>query len=307
MIITNLSQANHVKERAVRIGKPIPLVGIISEPSEFDPERPAVLLFNSGVMHHIGSCRLSVKLARAFASVGNLAIRFDFSGIGDSEPRRGTLSFEESAPKEAAEVMDYLQRKRGIKKFVLYGLCSGADAAFETALADERVIGFAQIDPYCYRTPRYHFNYYASRFFVLEHWISSAKRISRKINGAGDSKSPAEVAGIDEAYFEVPTYVRVFPPREQVANGLRKLVDRRVTNCVFVTGSEPDYNYEAQYVDSFKEISFGGLLECTYLVESNHIVTDPRHQSLVVDSMSKWLKGLSDTVIGAESAAEKAA
>ncbi len=305
--MTNVSQLNNVKERAVRIGKPTPLVGIISEPADFDPERPAVLLFNSGVMHHIGSCRLSVKLARAFASIGNLAIRFDFSGIGDSEPRRGTLSFEESAPKEAAEVMDYLQRKRGIKKFVLYGLCSGADASYETALADERVIGFAQIDPYCYRTPRYHLNYYASRFFVLEHWISSAKRLSRKITGAGNNKSPAEVAGIDDAYFEIPTYVRVFPPREQVASGLRKLVDRRVANCVFVTGSEADYNYEAQYVDSFKEISFGGLLKFKYLAESNHILTDPRHQNLVVDRMSSWLKGLSDSVVGAENAAAKAA
>lgn len=305
--MTNAAQSNQVKERAVRIGKPIPLVGIISEPAEFDPERPAVLLFNSGVMHHIGSCRLSVKLARAFASVGNLAIRFDFSGIGDSEPRRGTQSFEESAPKEAAEVMDYLQRKRGIKKFVLYGLCSGADASYETALADERVIGFAQIDPYCYRTPRYHINYYASRFFVLERWTSSVRRLVRTITGAGNKRSPAEVAGIDEAYFEVPTYVRVFPPREQIATGLQKLVDRGVANCVIVTGSEPEYNYETQYVDSFKEISFGDLLELKYLAESNHIVTDPRHQHLVVESMSSWLRNLSDAVAGSQTAAEKAA
>ena len=291
-------QSKNAKERAVRISKPIPLVGIITEPAEFNSERPAVLLFNSGVMHHIGSCRLSVKLARAFAAVGNLAIRFDFSGIGDSEPRRGTMSFEESVLKEAVEVMDYLQHKRGIKEFVLYGLCSGADASYQAALADERVIGFAQIDPYCYRTPRYHFNYYASRFFVFEHWISSARRLYRTITGAGNSRSPAEVAGIDEAFFEVPTYVREFPPREEVAKGLQKLVARGVVNCVIFTGSEPDYNYESQYLESFKEVSFDDLLQLKYLAESNHILTNPHHQELVVERISGWLKNLSDRVAG---------
>ena len=105
-----------MRERAVRIGKPVPLVGVITEPEQMDPGRPAVIIFNSGVMHHVGACRLSVKLARAFSSIGSVVIRFDFSGIGDSESRRGAASFEESAPKEAGEVMDYLEKKRGINR-----------------------------------------------------------------------------------------------------------------------------------------------------------------------------------------------
>ena len=32
--------------------------------------------------------------------------------------------------------MDYLARTRGITRFILYGLCSGADASYFTALLD---------------------------------------------------------------------------------------------------------------------------------------------------------------------------
>ena len=57
-----------MKERALRIGRPTPLIGIVSEPEVFDPARPAVIILNSGIMHHVGACRLSVKLARAVAA-----------------------------------------------------------------------------------------------------------------------------------------------------------------------------------------------------------------------------------------------
>lgn len=292
--VSSDKRVNTVKERAVRIGKPVPLIGVIAEPSNFDAQRPAVLIFNSGVMHHIGSCRLSVKLARAFARVGNLSIRFDFSGIGDSEPRRGTLSFEESAAKEASEVMDYLQKKRGVQRFVVYGLCSGADASYLTALEDERVVGFAQIDPYCYRTPRYYFHYYASRLFVLERWISSFKRLIRAITGTAKKISPAEATGIDEQYYEVADYAREFPPRQQVSDGLKKLCDRGVENYVIFTGGESEYNYQSQYIDSFRDVSFRDLLRLDHLVESNHILTHPHHQQLVIERLADWLKHVSD-------------
>lgn len=292
--MTTNRQADVVRERAVRIGKPVPLVGVISEPTAFDPERPAVLIFNSGVMHHIGTCRLSVKLARSFSRIGNLSVRFDFSGVGDSEARRGTDSFEESAAKEAIEVMDYLQHKRGVKKFVVYGLCSGADASYLTALQDERVIGFAQIDPYCYRTLRYYYHYYASRFLVLDRWKSSARRLFKAVTGASEKTSAYSVSGIDDEYLEIPSYVREFPPREQISQGLKELFSRGVENYVIFTGGMEEYNYRTQYQDSFREVGYKGLLRLDHLVGSSHILTHPSHQKMVIDGLTDWMKKLSD-------------
>jgi hypothetical protein len=278
-----------MKERALRIGKPTPLIGIASEPDNFNPDLPAVLILNSGVMHHVGTCRLSVKIARAIADKGLLVVRFDFSGIGDSEPRRGALSFEESSIAETREVMDYLQKTRGISQFILYGLCSGADASYCTGLADERVVGMMKIDPYCYRTWQYSLRYYVPLLFHMDRWQSFlSKKIARVVGGKKD-KAPNEIAGVDEQYFEVPTYTRRFPPRDQVAEGLRKLVARGVSVFVAFTGGEPEYLYLNQYRQSFRDVDFRNLLRVDYYPEANHIITQLDYQPRIVAGIADWV------------------
>lgn len=275
-----------MRERVLRIGKPTPLVGIATEPTTIDPARPAVIILNSGVMHHVGSCRLSVKLARSIAAEGTLAVRFDYSGIGDSESRRGTPPFEEVSVTECAEVMDHLQRTRGMERFILYGLCSGADAAYNTAVADPRVVGISQFDPYCYVTPRYFVHYYAPIVADLKRWTSFLARQIRARSGRG--VTPAAATTVDKEFIEIPTYVRVFPPRESVAAGLRALVGRGVRLQVnFPAG--PLYNYRSQFRDSFRDVPFADALEVNYYEGANHIVTQPEQQARVVRDITGWV------------------
>lgn len=281
-----------MKERAIRVGKPTPLIGVASEPENFDPDLPAVLVLNSGVMHHVGTCRLSVKITRALAAKGLLAVRFDYAGIGDSEPRRGTASFEESSIAETREVMDYLQKTRGVNNFVLYGLCSGADASYVTALADERVVGIVKIDPYCYRTWQYPLRYYLPILLDAKRWKSFLSRKLESLIGKSKAKSASEVAGIEEQYFEVPTYTRKFPPRDQVAVGLQKLIDRAVGIYVIFTGGEPEYIYDAQYRQSFSDVDFRDLLRVDYHPETNHIITQIDYQERVVQEIVLWVGDL---------------
>lgn len=277
-----------MKERALRIGKPTPLIGIASEPENFDPDLPAVLILNSGVMHHVGTCRLSVNVGRAIAKKGLLAVRFDFSGIGDSEPRRGSMSFEESSIAETREVMDYLQKTRGISQFILYGLCSGADASYYTGLADPRVVGMMKIDPYCYRTWQYSLRYYAPLLLDSKRWRGFLAKKLAAVFGKAKEKSPNEIAGVDEQYFEVPTYTRRFPPRDRVAEGLRALIARGVNIFVAFTGGEPEYLYQQQYQQSFRDIDFRGLLRVDYYPETNHIITQLEYQPRIVSAIADW-------------------
>jgi hypothetical protein len=86
-----------------------------------------------------------VRLARALAREGWVTLRCDFSGIGDSPPRGDTLPFEKSAVLEAQAAMDALA-VHGARRFVLVGLCSGAEIAFKSACADERVVAAALIN-----------------------------------------------------------------------------------------------------------------------------------------------------------------
>lgn len=277
------------KERALRIGKPTPLVGVATEPADFNAGRPAVIILNSGVMHHVGACRLSVKIARAVAQKGLLAVRLDYSGIGDSEPRRGSDSFEETSLRECAEVMDYIQRTRGVQRFVLYGLCSGADAAYNTALEDPRVIGTVQIDAYCYTTPRYYLEHYGKAMLRWQRWKSFVRGRLKRLMGRAPAKSPSEVAGVDDQFFEIPSYVRVFPPREVIAQGLTKLVKRGVEMYVIFTGGEPHYNHSSQYRSSFSDVPFGDRLTVDYFPQTNHIITQPNYQKVVVERIANWV------------------
>ncbi len=276
-----------MKERTLKIGKPTPLIGVATEPDRFDPRRPIVIILNSGIMHHVGSCRMSVRLARAIGAHDLLAVRFDYSGIGDSEPRRGSEPFAELAVSECVEVMDYLQKSRGASTFILYGLCSGADAAYLTALADARVVGVSQFDPFCYVTRRYYYEYYKPLIFDWARWRSFLGSRWLQLTRTGITSSSVREAGLDQ-FIEIPTYTRVFPPRDEVAAGLRALVDRGVRVQVnFPRG--PEYNYADQFTDSFPDVDFRGQLESNFYPDANHIITQAGAQAAVTAAIVRWV------------------
>jgi hypothetical protein len=76
-----------------------------------------------------------------------VVLRFDFSGIGDSNVRTDTLPFDESTISETREAMNYLYRARRCERFVLMGICSGAKVSLKTACYDPRVVGVVLINP----------------------------------------------------------------------------------------------------------------------------------------------------------------
>jgi predicted alpha/beta-hydrolase family hydrolase len=165
-----------MRERAITFG-PANLVGILTEPSEERALRdaPAVIILNSGILHRAGASRLYVQIARALAEDGLTCLRFDFSGIGDSEVRRDSIPIEERFTLEAREAMDYVETVAGIGTFIVGGLCSGADGAFWTGLADERVVGVWQIDAFCYRTLGYRVRRYAPKLLSPKAWLNSIR------------------------------------------------------------------------------------------------------------------------------------
>jgi dienelactone hydrolase len=133
------------KEEVLSFGAKAALCGVVTRPA-VESDKPAVVLLNSGLVHHVGPHRLYVKIARALAEQGHLVMRVDFSGIGDSDKRKDNVRFEKSAVEDARESMDVLAKKYGATRFGLGGLCSGAEISFKTALEDERVVGAAMIN-----------------------------------------------------------------------------------------------------------------------------------------------------------------
>lgn len=127
------------------------LFGILTEPVDATTPRArtAIVLLDIGANHRIGSNRMYVRWARAWAALGFRVLRFDFSGIGDSPVRAGALEKEVYSPramKEARRAIDFLAT-RGCDRFVLGGLCSGAYVSFHTAVEDTRVGGILLVNP----------------------------------------------------------------------------------------------------------------------------------------------------------------
>ena len=102
--------------------------------------RPAIVLFNAGCVHHVGPNRLYVTLARALADAGFSTFRFDLESIGDSVlqgPGRENHPYPDNAVADARAALAYLKQHFGLQRFILIGLCSGAHTAFHTALQED--------------------------------------------------------------------------------------------------------------------------------------------------------------------------
>lgn len=275
-----------MREKVLRFGVGRGLSGILSEPGpdEAVAGAPAVVFLNSGILHHVGASRLHVRLARRLARDGHICLRFDFSGIGDSEARKDALPFVESAPLETKEAMDLLQQKFGIERFVLFGLCSGADMAFKVAGLDERVVGIVQLDPYAYRTTGYYVRRYGPRLFNPLAYVESF--LGRRKNAA--LRAQRASAEHQETYT-APEYRRIFPPREQVEQQLQVLVGRGVRMLnIFSDGQLEHINHGTQYVKAFPGVAFGDLLRAIYLRWAEHTFTDLHDQRRIEQVVAAW-------------------
>ena len=276
-----------MREKAITFGGNKSLVGIYTRAAVDNPGLPGVILLNSGILHRIGASRLHVTIARMLAGLGFPVMRFDFSGIGDSEPRRDDLAFEESAPREVQDAMDRMEAIAGCQEFVIFGLCSGADVAFQAAPMDRRITGLIQLDAVAYRTWKWYLNYYGPRALRLDVWI---RFTARKLGGLFGSTSNKEKEELDMETHALPTYVREFPPKEDFAKTLGVLADRKVKQLyVFTDGMYMEYNYKEQFAETFAGIDFGDTLQVEHWPDADHIFRGPAPQKRLYATITEWM------------------
>ena len=72
-----------MNEEVVKMGKGAQLTGILSRGTESN-HSPVVIMFNAGLLHHVGPFRLWVTLARELARKNIPSLRFDLYAQGDS-------------------------------------------------------------------------------------------------------------------------------------------------------------------------------------------------------------------------------
>jgi len=267
-----------MREKVLTFFNNSPLIAIMTEPNSERRmnEKPAVLFWNAGFLHRVGPYRLYVDMARNLAAMGFLAVRFDLSGKGDSKPRRDWGLEKERAARDVREVMDLVFTKTGIEKFVLLGLCSGADDAFPIAVQDSRVSGLVLLDGFAYRTFRYYIPNYLMRLFILQRWKNFISRKYHELFHHTEKK-------VDE-------YIREFPPKVKVKEDLLQLIERGV-NLLFIYSGEVKkyYNYKEQFKDMIKPIAMNDRLQSEYFDKASHTYTRLEDRKMLMDCISEWM------------------
>ena len=141
-----------LRERPVFFGGARKLFGILTAPppSTARPDLPPIILLNAGTVHRVGSHRLYVPMARKWAALGFHVLRVDLSGIGDSPVLEGhpeNLTYPRDGLEDARAAMDFLKETTTSGKFIVAGLCSGGDIAFQLGFKEPRVASAIMMNP----------------------------------------------------------------------------------------------------------------------------------------------------------------
>ncbi len=260
------------------------LIGTLSRPESRGGPGYAVLLLNAGVIHRVGPHRFNVKLARELARHGIPSLRFDISGQGDSRLPSKALPFERQAVADLRAAMDHIQRLLGVERFVIAGICSGAQNALAAADEDPRVVGLWLLDAYIYTTPktrwvRYRLQLASRGWSTLLSWaVRPLRRLRASLTPA---KQPSE---------QPVDYGHRAPSRAAFADLLNRLTHRGAKVCLSYTGSMLwHYNYPEQLRDAFPGQPFVDQVRCDFLPDVDHTATLLSAQSKLIRLMRSWL------------------
>lgn len=256
------------------------LMGILSQPKfetpEETPKETGIVLFNAGLLPRSGPNRINVTLARLLSAQGYKVIRFDFSGLGDSQRSRGNQLFEALRVEEIKAAMDLA----GCKQYVLIGICSGGHDCVKAALEDDRVKGICVIEgmyvPYTAR-------YYLKRALVLDKWIRflTGKSHFWKRRKATKPKVEGEIPKNAGRYSSI-----LFP---EIRTNLH---DRKVsTLMVYRRGNETQFNFRIRKDGTAKMPgkTYPGE-QVLFVQDADHTFTPLQSQKILYQFIEKWLK-----------------
>ena len=274
-----------MNEKILTIGKDVMIVGILTEPEKISPKKPLVLLPNAGILHRVGPYRQWVDLARRLSEDGFCVFRFDITGLGDSDMRNDVREDAERAIADIIEVMDHLDKTLNTDKFIIIGLCSGADYGHPVAVMDKRVVGTFFIDAYGYRTKFWYVHHYLPR-------LLDVKRLGNRLRKLCNRLLPARLSlsGKNTPKLKATQYMREFPPSEQVQTELGQLVDRDVSMFfIYTNGVDRYLNYANQFRAMFPKLDWKNKIEVEFYPESDHTFSLLAHRAKLEKLVRTWM------------------
>ena len=278
-------------ESAAVFGKNNSLVGVITQPDRDGlTEAVAVILLNSGLLHRVGPNRLYVSIARKMASCGCVAVRFDLSGIGDSRSRTDGLPYEEGAILDTQAVMDHLSSTQNIRKFVLSGICAGADNAYRIACKDKRVAGIVLIDSFAFTSYGYYLRSYVKTLRQARSWgrlLTGQSELWSLVRAAITSMKTEDADDDFDEQWQMP-------PKGEIIENLQKYVGRGgKVSLIYTAGGPSYYNYRKMLQGALGNLfqrDTGNRVDV--IDNTDHLFTPLFAQDLIVNLIYTWIESL---------------
>ena len=282
-----------MNETFVTLGPVQNLVGVLTEPTAMvDGDVPAVIIPNAGITHRSGPFRLHTEVARRLSALGYPCLRMDLAGVGDSPVRADNLPEQEGTLEDARLVMNFLNSRMGTRRFVLFGLCSGADDSHLIAVRDQRVIGIVALDAFAYPSMLQLSLRQVGRLAGQPRHVyqkaSAALRsspIGRIVLGPVTTGAQAETKR--EERFQ--SFQRDFPPRAQVGAEIEAPLARGVQSLYIYSGGYKLYNYNNQFFDDFPNVRHHASLEVEYFRDADHTFMLMADREQLIARVETWI------------------
>ncbi len=288
-----------IRENVFAVGPSKSLVAAVAEPAggTGTTTLPVIVILNTGIIHRVGHQRMFVILARELAARGHLVVRFDFGGIGDSERRADNLPALEGCMDDIRVVLDWLETSRGCRRFILLGLCSGADHAIIYAGSDPRVVGAGLLDPMIPPTRRFYLHYILHRLARPRSWLSFMTgnghlfaAVRRRLWKDEGGRVAAERALLKDVYS------RAIENQVQLLSVLTGASDTRQSS------------YREQIFDAFPELELGPMIRAEFFEDSDHLflfeLDRKRLNAIIIDWIETAKFREQDVVVGATASAK---
>lgn len=268
-------------EHAHQFGRQEHLVGILTTPTQPSVGAPAVVLLTAGLVGCTGPFRMYATIARHLAQRGISTLRMDVSGVGES-----ALPMHESDPvartlADAADGFELLARCCGAQKFVVGGLCSGADDAHAVASVDPRVTGVIAMDITAFRNSLQQARWYATRALnparVARFGI---RKLVATFNGQTD------LASREQAGMGRPVQTRALIAAQTQAN-----IERDVRYlCIFSGGSSSYYSEEGQFLSGLQLTDPEGAVTERWWPDCDHTYALKHDRHRLCVGISEWMQ-----------------
>ncbi|MDO4636261.1 MAG: alpha/beta fold hydrolase [Lautropia sp.] len=291
------------REQLVQLGENQHLIGTLVEPVGTKASVGVVFL-NAGVIHRIGPHRIHVKLARALAADGMPSLRLDLSGLGDSRRASGTDGMLAQVRRDIRSAVDLMAQRTGLTRFVIIGICSGAEYGYQYAPEDSRVAGLVMVDGYSFANHRTRLLRYGLRLRTLT-WPVLKKAVQGRLARLRAGAGPTPAAPAD---YGLPVVT--------VTDFGHGLAERARQSCpcylVFTGSVLHRYNHASQFDDVMKAAALSDAdraliardVRCDFLPEIDHTMTTLHGQRVYIGHVRQWLATLPAEPGGLRAAAD---